>query len=147
MICKDGVRVLKDIFNVMDIDGMEFPAGRRTRVLVGDNGMMSGNHFVQGYVVIYPGGSVPVNSHNEEESFTILSGNGVMTLDGVEYPAKALDVFFVRPNTPHSILNTGDTDMAVMFVYAPPKIADHWAEEMALKDKTYKQQERKPAVM
>jgi len=34
-----------------------------------------------------------------------------------------------------------------MFVYAPPKIADRWAEEMALKDKTYKQQERKPAVM
>jgi len=122
----------------MDVEGMEFPAGRRTRVLVGDNGMTSGNHFVQGYVVIYPGGSVPVNSHSEEESFTILSGSGVMTVNCIEYPAKALDVFFVRPNIPHSIVNTGDTDMAVMFVYAPKKIADHWAEEMASKDKAYK---------
>jgi len=59
-------------------------------------------------------------------------------LDGIEHPAKMLDVFFVRPNIPHSIVNTGDTDMTVMFVYAPKKIADHWAEEMASKDKTYK---------
>jgi len=129
---------LKDIFNVMDVEGMEFPAGRRTRVLVGDNGMTPGDHFVQGYVVIYPGGGVPANSHGEEESFVILSGCGIMTLDSIEYPAKALDVFFVRPNVPHSIVNTGDTDMAVMFVYAPKKIADHWAEEMSSKGKTYK---------
>ena len=129
---------MKDIFNVMDIEGMEFPAGRRTRVLIGDNGMTAGSHFVQGYVVIFPGGSVPVNSHNEEESFTVLSGNGIMMLGGAEYPAKALDVFFVRPNITHSIVNTGDVDMAVMFVYAPKKIAAHWAEEMASKDKTYK---------
>jgi len=124
---------MKDIFNIMEIEGMEFPAGRRTRVLVGDNGMTAGEHFVQGYVVIYPGGSVPTNAHAEEETFTILSGSGKMILDDVEYPATALDCFFVRPNVPHSICNTGDTDMTVMFVYAPKKIADHWAEEMEKK--------------
>ena len=95
--------------------------------------MTAGLHFAQGYVVIYPGGGVPLNSHDEEESFTILSGRGVMTLDGKDYPARPLDVFFVRPNTPHHIVNTGDTDMEVMFVYAPKKVAAHWAEEMAIK--------------
>lgn len=123
-------RALKDIFNIMEIEGMEFPAGRRTRVLVGDNGMTAGAHFVQGYVVIYPGGCIPVNSHQEEETFTILSGQGIMILDGKEYPAKELDLFFVRPNMTHTIINTGTEDMKVMFVYAPKKIADHWAEEM-----------------
>ncbi|MFV0497420.1 MAG: cupin domain-containing protein [Candidatus Fimivivens sp.] len=121
---------MKDIFNIMEIEGMAFPAGRRTRVLVGDNGMAVGSQFVQGYVVIYPGGCIPVNSHGEEETFTILSGEGTMTLDGKQYPAKVLDVFFVRPHMTHTLVNTGTEDMKVMFVYAPKKIADHWAEEM-----------------
>lgn len=124
---------MRDIFHISDIEGMEFPAGRRTRVLIGDNGMTSGEHFVQGYVVIYPGGSVPTNSHAEEESFTILSGSGKMMIDGVAYPAVEKSVFFIRPNIPHSIHNTGDDDMEVMFVYAPKKIADHWAEEIGEK--------------
>ena len=127
------MKIMRDIFNIMEIEGMEFPTGRITRVLVGDNGKTAGEHFVQGYVVFYPGGYLPTNSHAEEETFTILSGNGKFVLDGVEHPANTLDCFFVRPNVPHSIYNTGDTDMTVMFVYAPKKIADHWAEEMECK--------------
>ena len=29
-------------FNIFDIEGMEFPAGRRTRVMYGENGAVNG---------------------------------------------------------------------------------------------------------
>lgn len=122
---------MRDIFNIMDIEGTSFPTGRCTRVVIGDNGMTAGEHFVQGYVVVSPGGSVPCHSHGEEESYTILSGQGKMILEDQEHPAGPLDVFFIRPHISHSLVNTGDTDLVFMFVYAPKKIADHWAEELA----------------
>ena len=41
--------------NIWDIEGTEFPAGRRTRVILGQNGAMEGDKFCQGYVVVYKG--------------------------------------------------------------------------------------------
>jgi hypothetical protein len=55
-------------FNIFkDIEGVEFPAGRRGRVMYGENGKINGEYFVQGYSVIYPGGSIPVHSHETIE--------------------------------------------------------------------------------
>ena len=34
--------------NIWDIKGTEFPAGRRTRVILGQNGAMEGSKFCQG---------------------------------------------------------------------------------------------------
>ena len=45
--------------NIWDIEGTEFPAGRRTRVILGQNGAMEGSKFCQGYVVVYKGGGIP----------------------------------------------------------------------------------------
>ena len=41
--------------NIWDIEGTEFPAGRRTRVILGQNGAMEGSKFCQGYVVVHRG--------------------------------------------------------------------------------------------
>ena len=38
--------------NIWDIEGTEFPAGRRTRVILGQNGAMEGSKFCQGYVCL-----------------------------------------------------------------------------------------------
>ena len=34
-----------------DIEGTEFPQGRRTRVILGENGAIKNTDFAQGYVV------------------------------------------------------------------------------------------------
>lgn len=115
--------------NIFDIEGMEFPAGRRTRVMLGDNGAINGEHFCQGYVVIYPGGSVPEHDHVTVESYTVLQGNGLMTVDGETQPMKPGDMVYIESGKPHSLRNTGDTDMHMMFVYAPKMVVDHWAQE------------------
>ena len=38
--------------HIFDLEGTRFPAGRRTRVVIGQNGAITGDKFCQGYVVI-----------------------------------------------------------------------------------------------
>lgn len=114
---------------IFDIKGMEFPAGRRTRVMLGENGAIRGEYFCQGYVVIYPGGSVPQHEHETVESYTVLQGNGLITVDGETQPIGPGEMVYMERGKPHSLQNTGDTDMHMMFVYAPQMVVDHWARE------------------
>ena len=118
-----------NLHNIFDIQGTEFPAGRRTRVMLGENGAVDGDYFCQGYVVIYPGGSVPEHEHETVESYTILSGEGEMTVDGETCPVKTGDFIYLAAGQKHGLKNTGPGDMHMMFVYAPKMIADHWARE------------------
>lgn len=119
-------------FNIFeDIEGIEFPAGRRGRVMYGENGKFNGEYFCQGYSVVYPGGGIPVHQHETIETYTILSGTGEMYVDGETQPLKAGDSIYIERNRPHGLKNTGDSDMHVMYVYAPKMIVDHWAQEQS----------------
>lgn len=119
-------------FNIFeDIEGIEFPAGRRGRVMYGENGKVNGEYFCQGYSVVYPDGGIPVHQHETIETYTILSGTGEMYVDGETQPLKAGDSIYIERNLPHGLKNTGDSDMHVMYVYAPKMIVDHWAQEQS----------------
>jgi len=108
---------------------MEFPAGRRTRVMLGENGLINGEHFCQGYVVIYPGGAIPEHDHETVESYTVLKGGGEITVDGEKEPIAEGDFVYIDPMKKHGLVNTGTEDLHLMFVYAPKMIVDHWAQE------------------
>lgn len=116
---------------IMDIPGMEFPSGRITRVMLGENGAINGDHFCQGYVVIYPGGTVPLHDHITVESYTILKGHGEATVDGETLPIEEGEMVYMESGKQHGLRNTGTEDMHVMFVYAPKMVADHWAQEQS----------------
>ena len=119
-------------FNIFeDIEGIEFPAGRRGRVMYGENGKVNGEYFCQGYSVVHPGGGNPVHNHETIETYTILSGTGEMYVDGETQPLKTGDSIYIERNQSHGLKNTGDTEMHVMYVYAPKMIVDHWAQEQA----------------
>ena len=117
--------------NVFDIEGTEFPAGRRTRVVFGDNGAIKGELFCQGYVVVYPGGGIPPHRHETVESYSILRGRGRMTVDGETAEVGEGDCVFVERGREHSLDNAGTEDLHMMFVYAPKIVVDHWAREKA----------------
>lgn len=117
--------------NIWNIEGTEFPAGRRTRVVIGQNGAIAGEKFCQGYVVIYKDGGIPEHVHETVESYTILKGTGEMTVDGETQTVKEGDCIFIPSNLPHSLHNTGEEEMHMMFVYAPSVIVDHWAQEQS----------------
>ena len=117
--------------NLYDLEGIEYPAGRRSRVLVGDNGALQGEHFVQGYSIIYPGCGIPEHDHPAEETYFIYSGSGSITVDGETRPLKAGDIVLVPSGLSHRLFNDGDTDMHMMYVYAPKMVVDHWAKELS----------------
>ncbi len=120
---------MKIINAIEDIDGTEFPAGRRTRVLVGLDSPLQAEHFVQGLVMIHPQGSVPAHEHETEETYIILSGEGVMTVGEKSRNIQRLDIVYIPPFVTHSLKNTGKEEMEMMFVYAPKMVAEHWAQE------------------
>ena len=116
---------------IMDVQGTEFPSGRITRVLLGENGAINGDYFCQGYVIVYPGGTVPVHDHIMVESYTVLQGDGEVVVNGECQPVHAGELVYMEPNQPHGLRNTGNTDMHLMFVYAPKQIVAHWAQEQS----------------
>lgn len=115
--------------NIWDIEGTEFPAGRRTRVLIGQNGAIKGEKFCQGYVVIYKDGKIPMHDHEAVESYTILQGKGIMTVGDEEQQVKKGDCIFIHSLQKHSLVNNGEEELHVMFAYAPSVIAEHWEQE------------------
>lgn len=117
--------------NVMDIPGTEYPAGRKTRVVIGPNGIFQAENFVQGYSVIYPGGGVPEHAHPQEECYTIVTGTGEMTVGGETRHVTGGDYVYIPSGVPHSLKNCGPQDMVMMFVYAPAGVVEHWGQESA----------------
>ena len=117
--------------NVFDIEGTEFPAGRRTRVMLGENGAINGEYFCQGYVVIYPGGSIPMHDHETVESYTIIKGAAEMQVEDEIQTMKEGDYVFIEKNKPHGLRNATQEDLHLMFVYAPKVVVAHWAQELS----------------
>ena len=114
-----------------DIDGVEFPAGRRTRMVIGENGAIRGEKFCQGYVMIHPDGRIPAHEHETVESYTILQGMGELTVDGETAQVKPGDCVFIPSGLTHAMHNTGAEEMHLMYVYAPSMVVDHWAQEQS----------------
>lgn len=116
---------------LVDIPGQEFPAGRRTRVLVGPGSPVAAERFVLGYVTVHPGGAVPLHAHEQEEVYLVLSGRGMMRVGGEVEPVEPVTAVHIPSGAPHELRNTGDTEMVMVFVYAPAGVVAHWAEEQA----------------
>lgn len=116
--------------NIFQIEGTWFPAGRRTRVMLGENGAINGEYFCQGFVVIEPGGAIPAHAHPTVESYTILRGQGEMTVEGERQVLHAGDFVYMAGGEQHGLRNTGSEELHMMFVYAPKMVADHWAQEL-----------------
>ena len=117
-----------DIIKLVDIEGEKFPAGRWTRVLTGE-GKIKPEKFMMGFVVIYPGGKVPLHEHENEEVYTVLKGAGEMTIGDSVRSISAVSAVYIPPGLPHSLVNTGREELEMMFVYAPATVVDHWAQE------------------
>lgn len=115
--------------NIWEVEGTEFPAGRRTRVIIGQNGALKGEQFCQGYVVIYKDGKIPEHEHETVESYTILKGIGEMEVDGETQAVKDGDCIFIPSNAKHALYNRGEEELHLMFVYSPSVIVEHWAQE------------------
>ena len=118
------------IVRIEEIEGNVFPAGRHTRVLVGDNAPITAEGFCMGQVTIFPGGQVPAHHHEQEEVYYVLDGQGEIEIDGEVQPIRQGEAVYVEPGRMHNLRNPGKQDMTFIFVYSPAGVVDHWKEEM-----------------
>ena len=74
---------------------------------------------------IPPGGEIGEETHKyTEQTLFFLSGTGEGELNGKKFPIGPGDVVVVVPGTKHNFRNTGDQDLKVYTVYAPPNHID-----------------------
>lgn len=66
---------------------------------------------VPNYVMLWvqhpPGGTSPLHTHAWEHQAYIVEGEGVLWVEGVEYPIRAGDAVLVPPDVEHQFRNTG----------------------------------------
>lgn len=74
---------------------------------------------------IPPGGQVGEETHKyTEQTLFFLSGTGEGELDGKTFSIVPGDVVVVVPGTKHNFRNTGDKNLKIYTVYAPPNHID-----------------------
>lgn len=93
------------------------------RTLVRD-GAMSTDTLCSGIAVLEPGGWLGLHRHAPAEVYQVLSGVGVVTLDGEEHDVLDGSAVFIPGGHEHGIRNVGHSDLSFVYVYAIDSIAD-----------------------
>jgi mannose-6-phosphate isomerase-like protein (cupin superfamily) len=76
------------------------------------------------FVIIPPkveGRGSKLHYHTERDSFILfLSGEGIETVEGKEYPVKANDLIFIPSKEKHKIVNSGNTELKFVEIATIP---------------------------
>jgi len=87
--------------------------------------MFTGTNSQLVVMSIPPGREVGAEVHKyTEQTLFFLSGTGVGEFDGKSFPIGPGDVAVVVPGTEHNFKNTGNVDLKIYTVYAPPNHID-----------------------
>ncbi len=93
------------------------------RTLVGD-GDVPTDTLCSGVAVISPGGWLALHRHAAAEVYQVLTGLGVVMLDGEEHEVRGGTAVFIPSDREHGIRNAGDADLTFVYVYATDSIED-----------------------
>jgi putative monooxygenase len=105
------------ILRPADIPARDRGGGARTIPLVTRG--IGATGFINGITIFDPGVSVPLHSHNCEESVMVLEGRAIVEIDGTEHELSAHDVTFLPANVPHRFRNASATErMRILWTYA-----------------------------
>lgn len=70
-------------------------------------------------VEMEPGGFQHLHTHEPEQMYYILEGQGLMTVDGEEQPVQAGDCIFFPPFAKHGLKNTGEGMLRYLSAASP----------------------------
>ncbi len=74
----------------------------------------SNSHAQVMLVKMAPGGTSPAHRHPHPQIFYVISGTGIVRLDGVEHPLKPGSVVRVLDGELHDFVNTGTEDLVMI---------------------------------
>ncbi len=89
---------------------------------------LDGQEFTMGVTSFPPGTSIRLHSHNTIEQVTVIEGEGVAVIDGVEHPARPYDTTQVPPGVFHRFINTGSDIMRILWVYGSTHVTRTFAD-------------------
>ena len=73
--------------------------------------------FGSGWAILGPDEETTPHSHDEEECFIIVSGEGCMTIDGRELPVAKADTIYIEPFSAHSVRNVCPEPLEVLCLW------------------------------
>jgi mannose-6-phosphate isomerase-like protein (cupin superfamily) len=83
--------------------------------------VLTGEHEQVVVMTIPPGGEIGDEVHGDtDQILAFLDGRGEAHLDGEVSQVVPNDLVFVRAGTRHNFVNTGDTPLRLITIYAPP---------------------------
>jgi len=89
---------------------------------------LEGQGFSMGVTSFPPGTSIRLHSHNTIEQVTVLEGEGVAVVNGLEIPARPYDTTQIPPGELHRFINTGPTIMRILWVYGSTHVTRTYAD-------------------
>jgi mannose-6-phosphate isomerase-like protein (cupin superfamily) len=88
---------------------------------------MSGVSFF--HVDNEPGQGPEVHTHPYSETFIVLSGEAVITVDGEEIEDRKGDIVVAGAGAPHRFRNSGSGRLDIMCIHASPRFETEWLDE------------------
>ncbi len=86
--------------------------------------VLTGEHEQVVVMTIPPGGQIGEEVHPEtDQVLSFIDGRGEAQLDGHSSEVGPNDLVFVRAGTRHNFVNTGESPLRLITIYAPPEHA------------------------
>lgn len=67
--------------------------------------------------VLHAGAGIGFHQHDKDEIYYVISGSGIYTLDGKDYPVGAGNAMLTRPGSTHAIRQVGAADLVLLITY------------------------------
>jgi mannose-6-phosphate isomerase-like protein (cupin superfamily) len=111
---------MKYVVDAADVEGVKRVPNRVSKVLLSEmNVGIRG--FSMGQNVTEVGSRIPEHAHDaSEEGMYIVSGRGRLITDEGEQDLVAGMAIYMPPGVKHTIVNTGDEELKLVWVYSPP---------------------------
>ena len=105
------------ILRPAEITPHERGGGARTIPLV--TSQVGSTSLLNGITEFGPGASIPLHTHNCEESVMVIDGEAIVEIDGVRHAMGPTDTTFVPADVPHRFINASATGrMRIFWTYA-----------------------------
>ena len=72
------------------------------------------------HAILAPGKEIEAHIDPYEEIYFVLEGRGLMSVGQESREVGPLDATYLPAGIPHALLNTGDKDLVILVVAAPP---------------------------
>jgi len=111
---------VKYVVDAATVEGVKKIPSRVSKLLLAE-ATVGAHGFSMGQNVTAVGSQIPEHAHeSSEEGMYIISGQGRLVTEEGEEELHAGMAIYMPPGVRHSILNTGDEDLKLVWVYSPP---------------------------